>query len=137
MLPRSPYGCRVDNMTSPSALWLKRGSGIPGRIAQVLAVCLAIAWALLVAFSALHQRAPASPFECGTDPWSFLPIGEMVEPSSLAFLVEAHCANVKYLPGGWIELRYGGARFDVKLQRVDIAGTPYFRVVSIGGVAAQ
>ncbi|WP_280151702.1 hypothetical protein [Piscinibacter sp. XHJ-5] len=60
----------------------------------------------------------------------------MLEPSSLAFLVEAHCSNAKYMPDGWIELRYGGARVDVKLQRVDIAGRPFFRVNSIGGVAA-
>jgi hypothetical protein len=29
-----------------------------------------------------------------------------------------------------------GARHDVELRRVDIAGTPFFRVASIGGVAA-
>lgn len=122
-------------MTSPSVLWLERGKSVPGRTAQALAVCLAIAWALLIAARASQPLSP-SRFECSSDPWDFLPMGEMLEPSSLAFLVEAHCANAKYMPGGWIELRYGGARVDVELQRVDIAGTPFFRVASIGGVAA-
>ena len=121
-------------MTSPSVLWLERGKSVPDRTAQALAVCLAIACALLIAARASHPPSP-SRFECSSDPWDFLPIGEMLEPSSLAFLVEAHCSNAKYMPDGWIELRYGGARVDVELQRVDIAGTPFFRVASIGGVA--
>ncbi len=58
----------------------------------------------------------------------------MVELSSLGFIVEAHCTNAKYSPDGWIELRYGGGKVDVELRRVDIAGTTYFQIVSIGGV---
>ena len=122
-------------MTSPSVLWLERGKSVPDRTAQALAVCLAIACALLIAARASHPPSP-SRFECSSDPWDFLPIGEMLEPSSLAFLVEAHCSNAKYMPDGRIELRYGGARVDVELQRVDIAGMPFFRITSIGGVAA-
>ena len=119
-------------MTSPSVLWLERGKSVPGRTAKALAVCLAIAWALLIAARASSLISP-SRSECSSDPWDFLPMGEMLEPSSLAFLVEAHCSNAKYMPDGWIELRYGGVRVDVELQRVDIAGTPFFRVTSIGG----
>ena len=95
---------------------------------------LVLAWALLIA-ARVSQPLPARPFECSSDPWEFLPIGETVEPGTLVFLVEAHCANAKYMPDGWIELRYGGARFDVELRRVDISGVPFFRVASIGGVA--
>jgi hypothetical protein len=122
-------------MTSPSVLWLERGTSVPGRTSQVLAVCLAIAWAFLIVARAWQPLSP-SRFECRSDPWDFLSIGETLEPSSLAFLVEAHCENAKYRPDGWIELRYRGARVDVELQRVDIAGVPFFRVASIGGVAA-
>jgi hypothetical protein len=122
-------------VTSPSVLWLERDTRIPGRTRQALAVCLVLGWALLIAARA-SQPGSFSPFECSTDPWDFLPIGETLEPSSLAFLVEAHCANAKYMPDGWIELRYGGARVDVELRHVDISGTPFFQVASIGGVAA-
>jgi hypothetical protein len=82
------------------------------------------------------QPVFASRLECGSDPWDFLRIGEMIEPSSLGFIVEAHCSNAKYWPDGWIELRYGGRRVDVELQRVDVVGSTYFKIVSIDGVAA-
>jgi hypothetical protein len=120
---------------SNRGLWLEGGTTFPDRTTRALAVCLAIAWGVSIA---VRNSPPVltSRLECGTDPWYFLRIGEMVEPSSLAFIVEAHCANAKYSPDGWIELRYGGARFDVELQRLDIAGATYFRIVSIGGVAA-
>ena len=122
-------------MISDSALWVERDTAVPGRTAQAIAFCLAIACALLVAARASEPEA-AGRLECGSDPWDFLPVGELLEPSSLAFLVEAHCANAKYLPEGWIELRYAGGRADVELRRVEIGGTPYFRIVSIGGMAA-
>ena len=54
----------------------------------------------------------------------------------MGFIVEAHCTNAQYLPDGWIELRYGGGRIDVELRRVDVVGPTYFKIVSIGGVAA-
>ena len=120
---------------SESALWVESGVAVPGRTSQAIAACLVIACAFLVA-SRVSQPLNKSPFECSSDPWDFLPVGEMVDPSSLAFLVEAHCANVKYVPGGWIELRHGGARVDVQLRRIEIGGKPYFRIVSIGGIAA-
>lgn len=121
-------------MTSPSVLWRERDNRIPGRTLRVLALCVGLAWALLIA-ERVSQPPPFRPFECSSDPWDFLPVGA-VEPSTLVFLVEAHCANAKYMPDGWIELRYGGARFDVELRRVDIVGAPvYLQVVSIGGVA--
>lgn len=121
-------------MTSPSVLWRERDTRFPGRTSRVLAMCLALGWALLIAARA-SQPLSSIPFECISDPWDFLPIGETVEARTLVFLVEAHCANAKYMPDGWIELRYGGARFDVELRRVDISGMPYFQVASIGGVA--
>jgi hypothetical protein len=119
---------------SNRGLWLEGGTTFPDNTSRALAVCLAIAWVLLIA--ARHsQPVFASRLGCGSDPWDFLPIGEMVEPSSLGFIVEAHCTNAKYLPDGWIELRYGGGRVDVELRRVDVGGTTHFQIVSIGGVA--
>jgi len=119
---------------SESALWLERETAVPGRTSQALYLCLAVACALLIA-GRVSQPLSASRFECGSDPWDFLRIGEMVDPSSLGFIVEAHCTNAKYSPDGWIELSYGGGRVDVELRRVDVGGTSYFQVVSIGGVA--
>ncbi|HKX42717.1 MAG TPA: hypothetical protein VJO99_16290 [Burkholderiaceae bacterium] len=116
-------------------LWQEAGTTFPDRRSRALAACLALAWVLLIATRNLQpQFTPWS--GCGTDPWDFLPVGEMVEPSSLAFIVEAHCTNAKYSPDGWIELRYGGGRVDVELRRLDIAGATYFQIVSIGGVAS-
>ena len=119
---------------SNRGLWLEGGTTFSDRISGALVACLAVAWVVLIA---ARSSPPlfTSRFECGSDPWDFLRIGEIVEPSSLGFIVEAHCANAKYSPDGWIELRYGGGRVDVELQRLDIAGTTYFQIVSIGGVA--
>ena len=119
---------------SNRGLWLEGGTTFPDNTSRALAVCLAIARVLLIA--ARHsQPVFASRFECGTDPWDFLRIGEMIEPGSLGFIVEAHCSNAKYMPDGWIELRYGGRRVDVELRRVDVVGSTYFKIVSIDGVA--
>jgi len=116
-------------------LWQEGGTTFPDRTSRALAVCLAVAWFLLIA--ARNWQPPFSgPFGCGTDPWDFLRIGEIVDPNSLAFIVEAHCKNAKYLPDGWIELLHGGARIDVQVRRLDIAGTTYFQIVSIGGVTS-
>jgi len=121
---------------SDRVLRLERRTAFAGRASQLLGGCVIIGWvALLIATSATRSPPPGR-LECGSDPWDFLRIGELLEPSALAFLVEAHCANVKYVPDGWIELRYGGARFDVELRRVEIGGAPYFQIVSIGGIPA-
>ena len=119
---------------SNRGLWLEGGTTFPNTASRALAACLAIAWAVLIV-ARNSQPLFTSRFECGSDPWDFLRIGEMVDPSSLGFIVEAHCTNAKYSPDGWIELRYGGGRVDVEVRRVDVADTPYFQIVSIGGVA--
>lgn len=121
---------------SSRGLWLEGGTTLPDRTSRALAACFAVAWMLLIAARNL-QPSVASPLECSTDPWDFLRIGETVELSSLAFIVEAHCTNAKYSSDGWIELVYGGGRVDVELRRFDIAGATYFQIVSIGGVASS
>jgi hypothetical protein len=117
-------------------LWQEAGTTFPDWTSRALAMCLAVAWLLLIV-ARNWQPLVTSQAGCGTDPWDFLPIGEIVEPISLAFIVEAHCSDAKYLPGGWIELLHGGGRIDVKVRRLDIAGATYFQLVSIGGVALR
>jgi hypothetical protein len=119
---------------SNRGLWLEGGTTFPDRGSRALAVCLAIGWALLIASRNVPSPVSSRP-GCGADPWDFLRVGEIVELSSLAFIVEAHCRHAKYSRDGWIELNHGGGRVDVKVRRIDIGGATYFQVVSIGGVA--
>jgi hypothetical protein len=119
---------------SNRGLWLEGGTTFPNNFRRALGVALTVAWVLLIA-ARNPQPLFSSRFECGSDPWDFLRIGEMLEPSSLRFIVDAHCSNARYLPDGWIELRYGGGRIDVELRPVHIADTTYFQILSIGGVA--
>ena len=117
---------------SHRGLWREGGTTFPDRTSRALAVCFFAAWVLLIAARNWQPAVPMRP-GCTTDPWDFLSIGEIVELRSLAYIVEAHCTNVKYSRDGWIELSYGGGRVDVELRRIDIAGETYFKVVSIGG----
>ena len=118
---------------SNRGLWLEGGTTFPDRRSRALAVGLALAWVLLIALRNVPTAAASRP-GCGADPWDFLRLGEIVELSTLAFLVEAHCKDAKYWRDGWIELSYGGGRVDVELRRIEIGGATYFEVVSIGGV---
>lgn len=118
---------------STRGLWLEGGTTFPNTFTRVLGVTLTIAWVLLIAAKNPQPPFP-SRFECSSDPWEILRIGEILEPSSLQFIVDAHCSNAKYVPG-WIELRYGGARIDVEVRPLPIAGTTYYQIVSIGGIA--
>jgi len=120
---------------SNRGLWLEGGTTFPDKRTRVLGVLLTVGWVLLIA-AKNPQPLFTSRFECGSDPWDFLRIGEMLEPSSLQFIVDAHCTNAKYQPGGWIELRYGGARVDVEVRPVPVGNTTYFQILSIGGIAA-
>lgn len=116
-------------------LWQEGGTTFPDRRSRTLAVCFAVACWLFIA--ARNWQPPfTAPFGCGTDPWDFLPVGEIIDSASLAFIVESHCTNAKYRPEGWIELLHGGGRLDVEVRRLDIAGAAYFQIVSIGGVVS-
>jgi len=115
------------------SVWLEGRATFFDHVASALVGALAVGWLLLMV---AHDPRPAftSRFECGSDPGDFLRLGELLEPSSLHFIVRAHCTNVTYRPDGWIELRYGGMPIDVEVRPVPIAHTTYFRIVSIGGV---
>jgi len=120
---------------SNRGLWLEGGTTFPDRRSRAWAVGLAIVWVLLIGARNV-QPAFRTPAGCGSDPWDFLRVGEVVELRVLAFLVEAHCADARYSQDGWIELRYGGGRIDVELRRLEIGGATHFQIVSIGGISA-
>ena len=89
---------------------------------------------LLVVGHRDHHRAFTSRFECGTDPLDILRIGEIVDESTLRFIIDAHCTNAHYLSEERIELRYGGGRVDVEIRRLSVGDDPrYYRIVSVGG----
>lgn len=118
---------------SNQGLWLEGGTTFPDNVTRAIGIALTIAWVLLIV--AKNPQPPfGSRFECGSDPWDFLRVGEILEPSSLQFIVDAHCANARYAPG-WIELRYGGGRVDVEVRPLDVTGATYYQILSIGGVS--
>ena len=115
-------------------LWPQRRISLSDLIAHAFGACFVLAWILMIGS---YEPRPlfSSRFECGSDPWDFLRVGEILDPRSLGFIVESHCANAKYSPDGWIELRYGGGRVDIEVRRFDVGGSTYFQIVSIGGFA--
>ena len=96
---------------------------------------LLMAWVFVVA-ERTHHPVFTSRDECGTDPIDILRAGEILDGSSLRFIVASHCTNARFLPDGWIELSYGGMRIDVETRKLDIAGASYYKVVSVGGISA-
>ena len=98
-----------------------------------------VGWALFMAWLNIagerdrSRVAGGSRLECGTHPLDMLRVGEIVEESTLRFVVDAHCANARYLSADRIELRYGGRPVAVETERLSFAGEPYHRIVSIGG----
>src|SRR5512133_1601160 len=94
----------------------RRHASLPDLVARTVGTAwgLALACVLVIAFRNQHPVL-ASRFECGTDPREILRTGEMLEARTLWLIVEAHCANARYLPGR-IELLYGGLPVDVRTR---------------------
>ena len=113
------------DVTLPEALW--RAVGVTWALVMV--------WVFIVA-ARDHHPVFTSRHECGTDPRDFLRAGESLEKDTLRFIVDSHCANARYLSDGWIELRYDGGEVDVETRKLNIAGAAYYKIVSVGGVAA-
>ena len=118
--------------------WIRPGITLPDVLRRTMGVtwALAMLWLLIIG-ERDHRYVFTSRFECGTDPLDILRLGETVEEGTLRFLVDAHCANARYLPDDRIELRYGGAKVDVETRKLDIAGATYYKIVSVGGWAAE
>ena len=100
-----------------------------------VAWALAMAWVLFVA-ARDHHPVFTSRLECGTDPQEILGTRDVLEKSTLRFIVDAHCTNARYVSDERIELRYGGTPVDVELRKLVIGGATYYAIDSIGGAAA-
>jgi hypothetical protein len=106
---------------------------------DLLRRAMGVSFAVVVASLALvgqrdHHRVFSSRFECGTDPLDILRIGEILDKSSLRFIIDAHCTNARYLSDERIELRYGGEKVDVETRKLSIGGNPdYYKIVLVGG----
>jgi hypothetical protein len=99
-----------------------------------------VTWALVMAwvlFVAARDQHPVftSRHECGSDPADILRSGELLEESTLRFIITAHCANALYLPDERIALRYGGGTVDVETRRFSIGGATHYKIVSVGNEA--
>lgn len=111
------------------------------RLPNVLPEAVGVAWALVmvwVLFLAARDHHPVftSHLECGTDPQEILGTRDVLEQSTLRFIVDAHCTNARYISDERIELRYGGAPVEVELRKLDIGGATYYAIDSVGGAAA-
>ncbi|HEY5321545.1 MAG TPA: hypothetical protein VIK58_01885 [Caldimonas sp.] len=101
-----------------------------------------VTWALIMAWLFVvaardHHPVFSSRHECGTDPADILRAGELLEASTLRFVIAAHCSNARYLPDERIALRYGGAPVEVETRKFSIAGAVHYKIVSVGGEAAE
>ena len=106
---------------------------LPSGAVLVLAFALGL---LLISHDRSPRVAPTRPHECATDPRDFLSAGELLDGSSLRFIVFAHCGSAKVRPDGWIELQYRGAPFGVETHRFGIGQRIYYEIVWVGGVLA-
>ena len=117
--------------------WLRQHTHLPDVLPEAVGVAwaLAMVWVLFVA-ARDHHTVFTSHLECGTDPQEILGIREVLEQSTLKFIVDAHCTNARYVSDERIELRYGGTPVDVELRKLVIGGATYYAIDSIGGAAA-
>ena len=117
--------------------WLRQHTHLPDVLPEAFGVAwaLAMAWVLFVA-ARDHHTVFTSHLECGTDPQEILATRDILEKSTLRFIVDAHCANARYVSDEHIELRFGGTPVDVEMRKLVIGGATYYAIDSVGGVAA-
>jgi len=117
--------------------WLRWNTTLSVFLSRALGATWAL-WMAWVFFVAAGNQHPVftSRHECGTDPAEILRPGELLEESTLRFIVAAHCANARYLADERIALRYGGAPIEVETRRLSVAGAPHYVIISVGGDAA-
>jgi hypothetical protein len=96
---------------------------------------LCMAWVFVVA-SRDQRPLFTSRDECGTDPADIVRPGQLLDESTLRFLIAAHCANAVYLPDERIALRFGGGPVDVETRRLTIGGATHYKIISVGGETA-
>ena len=115
--------------------------GLRRALSDFLPRVVGVSWALVMAwvlFVAARDHHPVftSRHECGSDPADILRSGEMLEESTLRFIITAHCANALYLPDERIALRYGGGTIDVETRRFSIGGATHYKIVAVGNEAS-
>jgi len=117
--------------------WLRQHTRLPDVLPEAVGVpwALVMAWVLFVAARDQHPVF-TSHLECGTDPQEILGTQDVLEQSTLRFLIDAHCTNARYVSDERIELRYGGTPVDVGLRKLVIGGATYYAIDSVGGAAA-
>jgi len=98
---------------------------------------MGVAWAFVMALLLVmgardHQREFSNRLECGSDPREILRAGEMLDPFTLRFIVDAHCSNPRYLSDERIALRYIGGDVEIEMKRLSIGGEPYYQILSVG-----
>ena len=124
-------------MANPKA-WLRHPTHLPDVLPETIGVAwgLVMAWMLLVAARDHDAVYTTTRFECGTDPQEILDTTDVLEKSTLRFIVDAHCANARYVSDERIELRYGGAPVVVELRKLDVGGATYYAIDAVGGATA-
>ena len=118
---------KLGRWTEPS---VAAPDALRGAVGAIWALVMA---ALLIVGHRDQHQLFKSRFECGTHPLEILRVGEIIERSTLRFVVDAHCANARYLSEERIELRYNGGQVDVETRKLDIPGGSYYEIVSVGG----
>jgi len=108
---------------------------------NVLPEAVGVVWALVMAWVLFvgardHHPVFSSHLECGTDPQEILGTRDVLEKSTLRFIIDAHCTNARYVSDERIELRYVGTKVDVELRKLDIGGATYYAIDSVGGATA-
>lgn len=113
---------------------LSRKTTLSAALSRVMGVTWAVlmAWVFIVA-ARDHHPVFTSRHECGTDPADIVSAGEMLDESTLRFIIAAHCENALYLPDERIALRYGGGEIDVETRKLSIGGATYYKILSVGG----
>jgi hypothetical protein len=116
--------------------WLRQQRRLPDVLPEAVGVAwaLVMAWVLFVA-ARDHHTVFTSRFECGSDPQEILGSRDILEESTLRFIVDAHCTNARYVSDERIELRYGGVPFEVEMRKLDIGGATYYAIDSVGVAA--
>jgi hypothetical protein len=114
--------------------WLRRQT----HLAHVLPETVGVAWALVMAWVLFvgardHHKVFTSHLECGSDPQEILSTRDILDKSTLRFIVDAHCTNARYVSDERIELRYGGTPIDVGLRKLDVGGETYYAIDSVAG----
>jgi hypothetical protein len=114
--------------------WLRQHTRLP----DVLPEAAGVAWALVMVWVLFvgardHHKVFTSHLECGSDPQEILSTRDILDKSTLRFIVDAHCANARYVSDERIELRYGGTPVEVGMRKLEVGGETYYAIDSVGG----